>query len=236
MRIRFARDHRLRPAPRTPRPGAGDADAVQQRNQLRVVSRLARGEQEPYRQTTPVNGEVDLRAQSAAGPAESFSVEGEGFDLVAASPFFSGLQPSADAPDHAGIDRHDPLQVADGVVLDDHPVEDLLPGAVLGPPPQPFMRGLPRPVASGQVTPWSAGAQLPQDRVDHLPVVPPPPPATLLRWQQRLDHSPRLSVNSPRPTTGHNHQMPSSTTYRTRPSRKPRFRAAIRSRGAGAVR
>jgi hypothetical protein len=37
--------------------------------------------------------------------------------------------------------------------LDDHPVEDLVPGAIFG-----------------QVPPWSAGVQLPQDRrLDHRP-------------------------------------------------------------------
>ena len=93
-------------------------------------------------------------------------------------------------PDHARVDGNDPFEVADGVVFDDHPVEDPVPGAVLGPQPQPFMRRLPGPVTIRQVTPGRTSAQLPQDRVDDLTVIPPPPPTTLPRRQQWLDHRP----------------------------------------------
>lgn len=95
-------------------------------------------------------------------------------------------------PDHARVDGNDPFEVADGVVFDDHPVEDPVPGAVLGPQPQPFMRCLPGPVTIRQVTPGRTSAQLPQDRVDDLTVIPPPPPTTLPRRQQWLDHRPCL--------------------------------------------
>lgn len=66
MRVRLVRDHRLRSVPRTSQPVPSDANAVQQRNQLRVVSRLARGEKEPRRQAPPVRGQVDFGAQPAA--------------------------------------------------------------------------------------------------------------------------------------------------------------------------
>src|SRR3954452_24528937 len=65
-------------------------------------------------------------------------------------------------PDGAGVDAEGPLHVPDGVVFDDHVVEDAFAGAVLGPDPQPLMGGLPRPVALGQVPPRCAGAQFPQ--------------------------------------------------------------------------
>lgn len=110
----------------------------------------------------------------------------------------SGLRPLSGTsgmlmrPDHAGVDRDDPLEVADGVVFDDHPLEDLVPGAVLGTQPQPLTRGLLGAIVFGQVTPRSAGAQLRQDRVDHLPVITPSPTTALPRRQQRLDHRSRL--------------------------------------------
>ena len=66
MRIRPGRDHRLRPAPWPTWPEAADADAIQQWNQRRVTSRLARGDQESHRHATPVHGQVDKTTQQAA--------------------------------------------------------------------------------------------------------------------------------------------------------------------------
>jgi len=77
-------------------------------------------------------------------------------------------------PDAAGVDADGPFHVADGVVFDDHVVEDAFPGTVRGPDPQAFVGGLPRAVAVGQIPPWRTGAQFPQDRVDHLAMVTPP--------------------------------------------------------------
>ena len=94
--------------------------------------------------------------------------------------------------DAAGVDAEGPLDVPDRVVFDDHLVENALPGAVLGPDPQSLVRGLPGPVALGQVAPRGPGAQLPQDRVDHLAVVTALTPTALDRWQQRLDPRPGL--------------------------------------------
>src|SRR3954454_1788951 len=56
--------------------------------------------------------------------------------------------------------------------------------------PQPLMGGLPRPVALGKIPPRRTGAQLPPDRVDHLPVIPPPPAPATRCGQQRLDPRP----------------------------------------------
>lgn len=80
-------------------------------------------------------------------------------------------------PDHAGIDTEDPLDLTDRVVLDDGLGQDLLPRAVHRPFPQPLMGGLPRPVTFRHIAPRGPGAQLEQDRVDHLPVIPPLPTA-----------------------------------------------------------
>src|SRR4051812_8375137 len=68
--------------------GAGDGDLIEQRQQLRVVPGLPGGEQDGHWQSAPVDGQGQLAGQSAAGAAEGFAVDGEGFDRVAAAPFF----------------------------------------------------------------------------------------------------------------------------------------------------
>jgi hypothetical protein len=88
MGVGLVRDHCLGPASWPAWPDPSHADAIQQRHQLRIVPSLAGSEQEPHRQATPVDGEVDLGAQPAAGAPESLPVDDEGFDLVAAAPFF----------------------------------------------------------------------------------------------------------------------------------------------------
>jgi hypothetical protein len=95
------------------------------------------------------------------------------------------------SPDGTGVDAEGPLHRADRVVLDDHLGQDPVPGAVGGPFPQPLVRGLPRPVALGQIPPRRPGAGLPQDRIDHLPVIAPPPTPATGRRQQGLDPRPR---------------------------------------------
>lgn len=95
------------------------------------------------------------------------------------------------SPDIRRVDRERPLQGADRVILDDHVLKDLLPGAILGPDPQSFVQRLPRPVLLRHVPPRRTGPQPPQDPVDHLPVIPPPAtPTTIRRGQQRLDPRP----------------------------------------------
>ncbi len=96
------------------------------------------------------------------------------------------------SPDRTGVDADGPLDVADGVVLDDDLVQQAFPGAVGGPDPQPLVSGLPGSVALGQVPPRCSGTQLPQDRVDHLTVITPPPATALDRRQQWLDPCPGL--------------------------------------------
>jgi len=93
-------------------------------------------------------------------------------------------------PYRARVDREHPLDLADGVVFDDHLVEDPVPGPVRSPPPQPLMGCLPGPVTLREVTPRGPGAELPQDRVDHLPVITPLPTTTTSR-QNRLNPRPR---------------------------------------------
>src|SRR6185437_9772518 len=105
-------------------------------------------------------------------------------------PPFAGTSRMLMRPHHRGIHGHDPL---DGLpaITDLGMGQDLVPRPISGPPPQPLMTGLPRAITLGQIPPRSTRAQLPQDPVDHLPVIPPPPAAPPRRRQQRLDHRPR---------------------------------------------
>ncbi len=89
-------------------------------------------------------------------------------------PFLPGTGGMLVGPDDGGVHTEDPFDLTDGVVLDDHLVQDPLPDAVRGPHSQPLVGGLPRPVTLRQVTPRRAGPQFPQDRVDHLTVITPP--------------------------------------------------------------
>jgi hypothetical protein len=116
------------------------------------------------------------------------------------SPLFPGPGGMLVCPDDGRIDTDDPLDLADPVVLHDRLGKDLRPCAIQRPPPQPLVRSLPRPVPLRHVPPGRTGAQFEQDRVDHLPVIPPlPPRPDGGRNGSILAHA--LSVNSPLPTT-----------------------------------
>lgn len=116
------------------------------------------------------------RAWSAGSPAGA-PFDGPGGVLVCAH--------------DGGVDRDHPVEVAFGVGLSEQGGEDLLPRAVGGPLPQPVVGALPRAEVLGQVHPRCASAVLERDRVDHLPVIAPPPtpPRGPVR-QQRLDAGP----------------------------------------------
>ena len=53
-------------------------DLIEQRELLRVVPGLARGEDHRHRQSAPVDREMNLAGQPAAGSSEGFSVDDEG--------------------------------------------------------------------------------------------------------------------------------------------------------------
>src|SRR5512133_3240984 len=89
MGVGLVGQHPLRSFPGPPGPVPAHADLVEQREQLRVVRGLARGEDHRHRQSATVDREVDLAGQSAAGPSEGFSLDREGFDPPGgAAPFF----------------------------------------------------------------------------------------------------------------------------------------------------
>jgi hypothetical protein len=107
--------------------------------------------------------------------------------LAGRNPFLTGTGSVLTSPDDRGVDGNDPVEAAFGVGLGEQGCEDLLPGAVGGPLPQAVVGALPRAEVPGQVHPRRAGAVLERDRVDHLPVITPPPsPLRCPVRQQRL--------------------------------------------------
>jgi hypothetical protein len=93
-------------------------------------------------------------------------VDREGFDPAGGAAPFSGPGGVLVGPHRAGVDAEGPLQVRDGVVLNDHLVEDAFQGTVRGPDPQLLVGGLSGFVALRACLAMGAGAQLPQDRID----------------------------------------------------------------------
>ncbi len=123
-------------------------------------------------------------------------------------------------PHDRGVDRDAPVQISFLIGLGKQGGEDLLPGAVSGPLPQPVVGALPRAEVFGQVHPRDARAVLERDRVDHLPVTPPPPTppgrpaavgrlrvnsATTIRRRapSRLEPASRLPVGGSAPSGRH---------------------------------
>ena len=87
--------------------------------------------------------------------------------------------------------RRLPSQAADRIVTDLKVLQQPGPRAVGFPPGEPLVDRLPRPIARRQVPLRSPGPQTPQHSVDHLPVVPPRPPSTTQRRQERSCPLPR---------------------------------------------
>jgi hypothetical protein len=85
----------------------------------------------------------------------------------------------------AGVDADDPFQLANRIGLGLGVGQQLVPGAVPAPAHEAVIAGLPRAVAVGEVPPGRAGAQLPQDPIDHPAMATPATAAALVAWQQR---------------------------------------------------
>jgi hypothetical protein len=109
---------------------------------------------------------------------------------------------------HAGrIDTDDPLQLPDRFGLGLRMGQQQIPGAVAAPAHKPVMPGLPRSVPLGQVPPGRAGAQLPEDAVDHPAMVTPLAAAPPVGGQQRLKLGPCPIGELPAPNHPHLHQL-----------------------------
>jgi hypothetical protein len=81
---------------------------------------------------------VDLAGQPAPRPPEAFALDRELLD-PGGIPLFPGASCVLVRSNDARVDREHPLDLADRVVLDDHFVEDPVPGAIGAPAPEPFM-------------------------------------------------------------------------------------------------
>src|SRR5690625_4947119 len=91
-----------------------------------------------------------------------------------------------------GVDRDDPVDFPSGVGLLLHLGEQLLPGAVPGPPVEPLVDRVPLPEPFRNVTPRRTGPVLPRHPLDSEPVIRPRPRPTGHRRHQRLHHGPHL--------------------------------------------
>jgi len=92
-----------------------------------------------------------------------------------------------------GVDLGSPIEVSGRVRVGLQPLLDPGPGTVLLPARKPVVAGFRRPVPLGDLIPLGAVVDTPQNPVEHLPVIT-PPPTTLRRHgrQQRLQTHPVL--------------------------------------------
>src|SRR5687767_4582563 len=110
---------------------------------------------------------------------------------VAADP--PGGGPVLVHPHDGGVHRDQPVQLPGGVGLGLIASQQLGPRAIGAPASQSLIGGLPGPEPLGQLPPRCTGAVLPADRLDHLPVITPPPTPTTRRGRlQRRHPRPRL--------------------------------------------
>ena len=116
------------------------------------------------------------------------------------TPLFAGTGRSLMRPHHRRINTDNPFHRS-AVVLYLYRRKDLVPRTVSRPPPQPLMRGLPRPITLRNIPPRRTRTQLPQDRVDHHSVITPPTTTTHIHRQHRRNRRP--SSISQLTTTNH---------------------------------
>lgn len=91
----------------------------------------------------------------------------------------------------AGIDPEGfPVDPSLLVSTDVKGFQEFVPCPVSLPVPVSIVRGLPCAVSLWKIPPGCPGAQYPQDAVDHLPVIPPWPPAPLVSRKEWLDKFP----------------------------------------------
>jgi hypothetical protein len=151
----------------------GDEDLAQHGDELRAVAPLARGDDDGQGLLPPLDGQVELAGQPAAGPAE-----GMAGGLGAARAVGRLLLPGAVPPRaggvlvrprgarvHRDIPGHVPRRVGEGLQRG----HDERPGAVPLPAAEQPVGGLPRAVLRRGVPPRCAGPGPPPDPFDELP-------------------------------------------------------------------
>ncbi len=134
------------------RPGAWPSSPTRNAKAGHDVSEggcVTGGEHEGQWPALGIGGQVDLCAQSAAGPAD-----GVVWGFACWSPlFFAGPGRVLVCAHHGGVHRDSPVEVVIGVGLRDQRGEHPLPGAVDGPHPQPGVDASPVAVFLRQMNP-----------------------------------------------------------------------------------
>ncbi len=117
---------------RPARPWPWNADAVENLNERGGVMGIAGREHDRQRQDPAVDGEVDLRGQSAPGPAECLArrLAARIFQLVPICHPFAGAGSMLVSPVYCGVDRNGPLHPAHHVVANLHVLQQLRPRPV----------------------------------------------------------------------------------------------------------
>jgi hypothetical protein len=87
VRIALVGDQHVRPLPRQARTAVVHPDRIQDRQQLRVVTGLARCQPDRQRPATAIDRQMDLRTQPAAGPADRLTIRRRG-RKTPSPPFF----------------------------------------------------------------------------------------------------------------------------------------------------
>lgn len=88
------------------------------------------------------------------------------------------------------VDTDFPDDLADRIRFGLHVGQQPIPRAVTPPAVEPIRAGLPGAIAFGKITLGRAGTQLPENAIDHCPVVAPLPTPLLMRGQQGLNDTP----------------------------------------------
>src|SRR5688500_759416 len=78
-------------------------------------------------------------------------------------------------PHHRGVRRDQPVQLPGCIGVSLRASQESGPRAIGAPAGQPLVGGLPWPKPLRHLPPRRTGPVLPGDRLDHLPVIPPPP-------------------------------------------------------------
>jgi len=218
MGVRLVREDPVHSVARQPAVVPANGDLRQQWEQLGVVPGLAFGEEHGHRQTAAVDREVDLAAQPAAGPPDRLPLDGDRVDAGPTAPFLRA--PAACWCARTTVEStatvHSTTPTESSFTTTSARIASQVPSAAHF---RSRSCGLPRPVPFGNITPRRTRAQLPQDRVQHLPVIPPTTAPTTGRRQQRLD--PRPSPIGEFTSSNHTSIISNNTSKirRTRPRR-----------------
>src|SRR5262249_18065016 len=177
--VAFVGNQSIGPGPRSSPPSwSWDTNASQHRLQLRAVIALPRRDHDRKRSSFPVASQMKLGSQPTPTASEPF------INRVLDPLFTSAWLGRRRAPlacwwargsgaVYIDLPNDRAHRIRAGLRISQNPVS----GSIASPAVEPVCAGLPRPIPFGQITPRRARAQLPQDPIDHRPVVAPLPAA-----------------------------------------------------------